>query len=86
MYKREYAIVLKVRYTEDDPDVADLIYRYVHSTPYGPDTSVWHYVATMDRDNANEIVENLNFVEMEGWKEELTYLYSDAAETGLSTF
>jgi hypothetical protein len=86
MYKREYAVVVRLRYTEHDPDVADLVYRYVHDSPYGPSTEYWHFIATMDRDTAIELADNLNFVENESWKEETTSTSSGVAEIGPSTF
>lgn len=85
MNKREYSVVCKLRYTEDEPDVADLIYRYKPDYVWEP--HVWHYVATMDRETCLEIADNLNFVENREWEEQTeTYTSSDVAETGQSTF
>lgn len=86
MYKREYAVVCKLRHTEDEPDVADLIYRY-KDDKFDWDPYIWHFVATMDRETCLEIADNLNLVENREWEDtETTSIYSDAAETGQYIF
>ena len=84
---KEYAAVIKTRWTEADPDVADLVYRYTDQLYSFGASKNWYYAGTLEREVCLELVEDLNYLENRGWEEQTeTYTSSDAAEIGQSIF